>query len=144
MQQPECFLMSRKKAQVTPLFIRLHWLPVAARIKFKVLMCAYKTTTGAASIYLNSLVQTYASSRSLRSESERRLAMPSQRGTNHSHGPFHGLCPAGGMSNSNSFRHFQKTTKDISFLPAPDQLILTLTYSILFYSILFYPIKKIN
>ncbi len=29
-----------KKAHITPLFIRLHWLPVAARIKFKVLMCS--------------------------------------------------------------------------------------------------------
>ncbi len=70
-----------KKALVTPLFIRLYWLPVAARIKFKVLMCAYKTTTGAAPIYLNSLVQTYAPSRSLPSASERRLVVPSQRGT---------------------------------------------------------------
>ncbi len=35
-----------KKAHVTPLFIRLHLLPIAARIKFKVLMFAYKTTTG--------------------------------------------------------------------------------------------------
>ncbi len=28
------------------------------------------------------------------------------------------------------FSHFQKTSKDTSFSPAPDQLILTLTYSI--------------
>ncbi len=70
-----------KKAHVTPLFIRLHWLPIAARIKFKVLMFAYKTTTGTAPIYLNLLVQTYAPSRSLRSASERRLVVPSQRGT---------------------------------------------------------------
>ncbi len=70
-----------KKAHVTPLFIRLHWLPIAARIKFKVLMFAYKTTTGTAPIYLNSLVQTYAPSRSLRSASERCLVVPSQRGT---------------------------------------------------------------
>ncbi len=81
MQQPEWSLMSRKKAHVTPLFIRLHWLPIAARIKFKVLMFAYKTTTGTAPIYLNLLVQTYAPSRSLRSASERRLVVPSQRGT---------------------------------------------------------------
>ncbi len=70
-----------KKAHVTPLFIRLHWLPVAARIKFKALMFAYKTTTGAAPIYLNLLVQTFAPCRSLRSASERRLVVPSQRGT---------------------------------------------------------------
>ncbi len=35
-----------KQARVTPLFISLHWLPVAARIKFKTLMFAYRTTTG--------------------------------------------------------------------------------------------------
>ncbi|KAI2667088.1 hypothetical protein H4Q32_031053 [Labeo rohita] len=35
-----------KRAHVTPLFITLHWLPIAARIKFKTLMLAYRTTTG--------------------------------------------------------------------------------------------------
>ncbi len=37
-----------KRAHVTPLFICLHWLPVAARIQFKTLMLAYRTTTGSA------------------------------------------------------------------------------------------------
>ncbi len=50
-----------EKYHVTPLFITLHWLPEAARIKFKVLV----TATGAAPIYLNSLEQTYSPSRSL-------------------------------------------------------------------------------
>ncbi len=31
-----------KRAHVTPLFVSLHWLPVAARIQFKTLMLAYK------------------------------------------------------------------------------------------------------
>ncbi len=44
---------------VTPLFINLHWLPIAARIKFKALMFAYKTTSGSAPLYLNSVLQTY-------------------------------------------------------------------------------------
>ncbi len=35
-----------KRAHVTPLFISLHWLLVAARIKFKTLMLAYRTATG--------------------------------------------------------------------------------------------------
>ncbi len=55
---------------VTPRFINLHWLPIAARIKFKALMFAYKTTSGSAPLYLNSLRQTYVPSRSLRSASE--------------------------------------------------------------------------
>ncbi len=70
-----------KMAHVTPLFISLHWLPVAARIKFKTLMIAYRTATGSAPTYFHSLMTIYIPSRSLRSASERRLVMPSQRGT---------------------------------------------------------------
>ncbi len=62
-----------KRAHVTPLFVSLHWLPVAARIQFKTLMLAYRTTTGSAPSYFHSLLRTYIPSRSLRSASERRL-----------------------------------------------------------------------
>ncbi len=70
-----------KRTHVTPLFISLHWLPVAARIKFKTLMLAYRTTTGSAPSYFHSLLRIYIPSRSLRSASERRLVVPSQRGS---------------------------------------------------------------
>ncbi len=70
-----------KKAHVTPLFISLHWLPVAACIKFKTLMLAYRTATCSAPTYFHSLITIYIPSRSLRSMSERRLVVPSQRGT---------------------------------------------------------------
>ncbi len=70
-----------KKTHVTPLFINLYWLPIAAHIKFKALMFAYETTTGSAPLYQNSLIQTYMPSRSLRSASEQRITVPSQRRT---------------------------------------------------------------
>ncbi len=70
-----------KRTHVTPLFISLHWLPVAARIKFKTLMLAYRTTTGSAPSYFHSLLRIYIPSRSLRSASERCLVVPSQRGS---------------------------------------------------------------
>ncbi len=70
-----------KRTHVTPLLINLHWLPIAARIKFKALMFAYRTTSGSAPLYLNSLLQTYMPSRSLHSANERRITVPSQRGT---------------------------------------------------------------
>ncbi len=70
-----------KRAHVTPLFISLHWLPVAARIKFKTLMLAYRTATGSAPAYFHSLMTIYIPSRSLRSASKRHLVVPSQRGT---------------------------------------------------------------
>ncbi len=59
----------------------LFWLPVAARIQFKTLMLAYRTTTGSAPTYFHSLLRIYIPSRSLRSASERRLVVPSQRGS---------------------------------------------------------------
>ncbi len=70
-----------KRAHVTPLFVSLHWLPVAARIQFKTLMLAYRTTTGSAPTYFHSLLRIYIPSRSLRSASERRLVVPSQKGS---------------------------------------------------------------
>ncbi len=68
-----------KRAHVTPLFVSLHWLPVAARIKLKTPMLAYRTTTGSAPRYFHSLLRIYIPSRSLRSASDRRLVVPSQR-----------------------------------------------------------------
>ncbi len=53
-----------KRAHVTPLFVSLHWLPVAARIQFKTLMLAYRTTTGSAPSYFHSLLRIYIPSRS--------------------------------------------------------------------------------
>ncbi len=86
-----------KRAHVTPLFVSLHWLPVAARIQFKTLMLAYRTITGSAPTYFHSLLRIYIPSRSpsyfhsllriyipsrsLRSASEHRLVVPSQRGS---------------------------------------------------------------
>ena len=64
-----------KRAHVAPLFSELHWLPLAARIKFKSLMLAYKVLNGTAPIYLNALAKAYVTTRSLRSS----LAVPTPR-----------------------------------------------------------------
>ncbi len=53
-----------KRAHVTPLFVSLHWLPAAARIQFKTLMLAYRTTTDSAPSYFHSLLRIYIPSRS--------------------------------------------------------------------------------
>ncbi|KAK2899404.1 hypothetical protein Q8A73_012533 [Channa argus] len=65
-----------KKTHVTPLFRSLHWLPVAARIRFKALSLAYRVVNSTAPAYLNSLIQVYNPSRPLRSANERRLVVP--------------------------------------------------------------------
>ncbi len=64
---------SKKKC---PCHTSLHCLPVAARIKFKTLMLAYRTATDSAPAYIHTLLWIYLPFRSLRSTSER-----PQRGT---------------------------------------------------------------
>ncbi|KAF4081256.1 hypothetical protein AMELA_G00159310 [Ameiurus melas] len=76
-----CLVFNQPKTtHVTPLFISLHWLPVAACIKFKAFMLTYKTFSRTAPSYLNSLLKVYIPSRNLQSTSDRRLVVPTQRG----------------------------------------------------------------
>ncbi|KAK3569695.1 hypothetical protein QTP86_002606 [Hemibagrus guttatus] len=63
----------------TPLLRSLHWLPVAARIRFKTLMLTYKAKNGPAPSYLKALVTSRTAPRLLRSTSAARLVPPSLR-----------------------------------------------------------------
>ncbi|KAK3545133.1 hypothetical protein QTP70_001403 [Hemibagrus guttatus] len=68
-----------KFSHTTPLLRSLHWLPVAARIRFKTLMLAYKAKNGPAASYLKALVTSRTAPRLLRSTSTARLVPPSLR-----------------------------------------------------------------
>lgn len=68
-----------KFSHTTPLLRSLHWLPVAARIRFKTLMLAYKAKNGPAPSYLRDLITPRTAPRSLRSSSTARLVPPSLR-----------------------------------------------------------------
>ena len=48
---------------ITPLLLRLHWLPIRLRIKFKILMMTYKVLQGLAPKYLIDLISVLPSSR---------------------------------------------------------------------------------
>ena len=52
-------LLTRKKTydHVTPHLIGLHWLPVETRIRYKILLLAYKCLHGQAPKYLSGLLQ---------------------------------------------------------------------------------------
>ncbi|KAL7871596.1 hypothetical protein SRHO_G00065790 [Serrasalmus rhombeus] len=68
-----------KFSHVTPLLRSLHWLPVAARIRYKTLMLAYKAKNGPAPSYLRSMVKARSVPRDLRASSTARLDPPSSR-----------------------------------------------------------------
>ncbi len=78
-----------KRTHVTPLFINLHWLPIAARIKFKALMFAYRTTSGSAPLYLNSLLQIICPQEACVLQVNNALLYHPKEAQNHFHRLFH-------------------------------------------------------
>ena len=58
---------TRQRDHITPVLHSLHWLPVAARIKYKVLLLTFKCVHQFAPSYLCDLVEPYLPERALRS-----------------------------------------------------------------------------
>lgn len=71
-------LVSRcpRRNHITPVLMSLHWLPVAARIKYKVALITFKILNNAAPVYLRDLLTPYSPSRSLRSQAQNLLVVP--------------------------------------------------------------------
>ncbi len=86
------------RAHVTPLFISLHWLPVAACIKFKTLMLAYRIATSSAPSELHSLITIYIPPEVWDLRASVALWVPSQRGTKSFSRTFHSPFLVGGMN----------------------------------------------
>lgn len=57
---------SPKCSHITPLLIKLHWLPIHYRVHFKILVLAYRALNDQAPFYIRELLQPYVPSRSLR------------------------------------------------------------------------------
>jgi hypothetical protein len=66
---------TRPRDHITPILQNLHWLPVQARIKFKILLLTFQCLQGTAPIYLQDLVHKYIPSRNLRSKSKSLLVI---------------------------------------------------------------------
>ena len=67
---------SRSRSSSAPLLKHLHWLPVSARIHFKIALLTFKSLHTIAPSYLSSLIRPYVPSRALRSSSAQRLCVP--------------------------------------------------------------------
>ena len=74
-------LIARKKKMdhITPVLIRLHWLPVEYRSQYKLILYVFKALHGLAPVYLTELVKSYVPSRSLRFQSASLLHVPTTR-----------------------------------------------------------------
>ena len=67
---------TRKQEHITPVLKELHWLPVTARIRFKILLMTFKCLNLLAPRYLTDLLTAYKPSRSLRSSTKHLLVQP--------------------------------------------------------------------
>ena len=67
---------TRMRAHITPVLASLHWLPVAFRIEFKILLLVYKALNGLAPLYLRDCLSRYDPVRTLRSSNAGLLDVP--------------------------------------------------------------------
>ena len=70
---------TRKYEHITPVLIKLHWLPIKFRIQFKVLLLVYKALNGLAPKYIKEHLVHYKPRRHLRSEAKVLLDKPRTR-----------------------------------------------------------------
>lgn len=67
---------AKRRDHITPVLKELHWLPVSQRIEYKVALITHKVLATGQPHYLSQLVHEYKPTRQLRSESQRRLSIP--------------------------------------------------------------------
>jgi len=72
-------MMTKKRDHITLVLARLHWLPVIARIQFKIALLTFKTLITHQPSYIHDLLQAHCSSRQLRSVSHNLIEIPRMR-----------------------------------------------------------------
>ena len=65
--------LSRKHDHISPVLMKLHWLPVEQRVEFKTLLFTCKVVNGMAAVYLQDLLDLYRLCRSRRSGNKQLL-----------------------------------------------------------------------
>ena len=72
-------MRSRKYEHITPLLCELHWLPIRARIDYKIAVLTHKILTTNKPAYLSELLYEHHQARQLRSSAIRQLSVPRVR-----------------------------------------------------------------
>ena len=63
----------RKYDHTTPTLMDLHWLPIIARIEYKIILMTFKSFKGTAPSYMKDMIQPYRCSRSTRSSDDKNM-----------------------------------------------------------------------
>ena len=97
-----------KREHVKPLLKQLHWLPVQARIEYKLCVLCYNYFSGSLPAYLSDLLSVYTPSRQLRSSCDtRKLRIPHVKTKSFGHRSFAFAAPAQWNSLPFEIRHKQ-------------------------------------
>ena len=67
---------TKKYEHITPVLRSLHWLPIASRIEFKILLLTYKAMNYLAPPYISELLNLYCPKRTLRFSDSKLLQVP--------------------------------------------------------------------
>jgi flagellar biosynthesis chaperone FliJ len=80
-------------SHITPVLQELHWLPVKARIDFKVLTHTFKALHEQAPAYVSGMLKVYQPTRSLRSQNSLTLVVPHTRTVTYGERSFYAAAP---------------------------------------------------
>ena len=85
--------LSKRFDHITPILLKLHWLPLNYRIHFKILLLVYKCLNGLGPTFLCELSRYTNGPRLLRSSSQNFLAVPRTRLKTYDDGAFSAAVP---------------------------------------------------
>ena len=84
---------TKRRAHITPVLKRLHWLPISSRIDYKILILVYKSLEKSAPSYISDLLLKYTPSRTLRSSGTNLLVIPESSTKRHRKAAFSAYAP---------------------------------------------------
>ena len=103
-------LKARKREHITPLLKSLHWLPVQARIEYKLCVICHNFFSSSTPEYLSDLLSVYTPSRNLRSSADARiLSIPRVRTKTYGERAFAFCGPEQWNSLPSNIRHTKST-----------------------------------
>ena len=104
-------LKAHKRDHVSPLLRTLHWLPIQARIEYKLSTVCHSFFSDTAPVYLSDLLRVYSPSRQLCSSSDSRtFCIPHIKTKTFGHRSFSHAAPSVSNSLPHDIRHIQSVT----------------------------------
>jgi len=106
---------------IKPILFKLHWLPVEQRVKYKLLLHAFKALNDMTPVYLKEMLQLYTPARRLRSSSQHMLEVPPTRTVTYGNRSFTAVTAKlwnnlpNSVKSETNLQHFKSSLKTVLF-----------------------------